>query len=1616
MKKRIFALVLVLLLFCGCAKDQPQQELNQNLLQNPGFESETGTDITGWQLDRYDSSEPVENYRVIAAADAPQGENALAITSTSYNDVRLMQTVTVIPSSYYCLSAMVKTGEITPRNAESGANISLLQSYFTSSYLQSDTDWTKVTVYGYAGEDLHEVTVCLRLGFYSADCKGEAFFDDVSFSRIEKDQIPEGAAVLSMESFSFDSAKEEEGGQTPEGIGGKAALRGILYFAVLGVLAVFLLKKQRAEKLPAWAFAALLGAALLIRLISSLCYYGFTVDVNCFAAWGSKMASAGPAGFYAEGYFCDYPPLYMFVLGLLSMLSSALNLSLNQGAGVLLLKLPAMLCDILSALVLYKIIKKHAGRGIAVVSALLYAFNPAAVLNSALWGQVDSVLVLLMLLAFYLVEQDRFGWGVLVFFAGLLAKPQAVLFGPVMLFAAVREIFTLIRAFRAGSRREGLRRLLWGLGSVLLCALIFLLLSLWMQNGQSPGWLWNKYMETIGSYNYATLNSFGFMGLIGGQWAPAENTSVLGISYSLLGTLLLAAVLLYTLGLFVYRLAKDREAFSPSYFWLFAALIVTGAVTFSTRTHERYMFPAAAFLLAAFAYFKDFRLLALSGGFALCNFINTASVLYIYEELGVYMDADSPLMIIGSLLTVVLFLALAIVAADLTKNGIKQRKEISAVMNQPVLPQKESRLQNLLQRRGSRLPKVKPRDILLCGVITVLYALLAFTNLGNTDSPQTYWYPSNQTYYAVADLGQEQPVDEIWFNAAAASGSFTLSYSSDGRQYTSLTTVRLRPGDVNIWSSALQQEFSARYIKIETTSAGTSLNELAIVNDGTLLPVEETSRWTSPVDEQTADPANLFDCPESFSEELLHAAPETAWTSGSTYTLTLKEPANISDIYGFVMQGDPYTSVKFQVYNEETLEWVDCAELLAPGNTYLWTRANMLLYDEELKTTQVRITGEFGQMALGELMLLDETGQRLAIAGIQDETGNLCTQDDTVYACFDEPESAAAYQKALELFSRTAPWTVTTCADFVVADFGRTYAIDRGYFYTSVCSGSFSVYYSYDGVLWSEPEQHKVEAGQLYYWHGLPSDGNTYRSLQARFVAVVADTPYLRFLEMGFFETSSDETVIPIAEVRCGREGEDCGCNLFDEQSLVPTRPSYMDSMYFDEIYHARTAYESANGLSIYEWTHPPLGKDMMAWCVSLMGMTPFAWRFAGTLAGVLMLPAMYFLGLLLFKKRTWATMLCALMALDGMHFVQTRIATIDSFGVLFIILMFLFMYWYYSISFYDKPLWKTFIPLGLCGLSFGLGAASKWIGLYAGAGLAVLFFITLGRRYSEYRMAKEVLKTQQNPPQKEYLQHIVDRFTLNTCYTLLFCILVFIIIPAVIYCASYYPYWNAAGESRPWYQIILDNQSAMFNYHSKLTATHAFQSDWYTWPVIYRPMFFYMGRELPAGQMECISSFGNPAIWYMGLVCTLISIGLFVKKAVYRTPLISSAAEDSKFLKLFAAGDETFPDRSERDRRLLLFCLLGLACNLLPWVGISRCIFIYHYFASVPFIMIFTVYIFRNICRYNKKTGAALVIAFLILAAILFAMFLPIWSGAEVSKDYVNTYLKWFPSWVFGS
>ncbi|HYP24974.1 MAG TPA: phospholipid carrier-dependent glycosyltransferase, partial [Actinomycetota bacterium] len=56
---------------------------------------------------------------------------------------------------------------------------------------------------------------------------------------------------------------------------------------------------------------------------------------------------------------------------------------------------------------------------------------------------------------------------------------------------------------------------------------------------------------------------------------------------------------------------------------------------------------------------------------------------------------------------------------------------------------------------------------------------------------------------------------------------------------------------------------------------------------------------------------------------------------------------------------------------------------------------------------------------------------------------------------------------------------------------------------------------------------------------------------------------------------------------------------------VVPTRLIGLASpqeMYFDEIYHARTAGEYLAGRDAYEYTHPPLGKELMALSIATFG------------------------------------------------------------------------------------------------------------------------------------------------------------------------------------------------------------------------------------------------------------------------------------------------------------------------------------------------------------------------------------------------------------------------------
>lgn len=432
---------------------------------------------------------------------------------------------------------------------------------------------------------------------------------------------------------------------------------------------------------------------------------------------------------------------------------------------------------------------------------------------------------------------------------------------------------------------------------------------------------------------------------------------------------------------------------------------------------------------------------------------------------------------------------------------------------------------------------------------------------------------------------------------------------------------------------------------------------------------------------------------------------------------------------------------------------------------------------------------------------------------------------------------------------------------------------------------------------------------------------------------------------------------------------------LFDENELHPADSTFRNSMYFDEIYHGRTAYEFINGLQTYENTHPPLGKIFIALGVALFGMNPFGWRIVGTLFGIAMLPFIYLFGKRMTHNTPAAALACSLFAFDFMHFAQTRIATIDVYITFFVIVMYYFMYQYCNMSFYDTPFKRTLWPLGACGIAFGLGFACKWSGAYAGAGLAILFFVTLLRRYREYRYALNRPLGNTNG-----LSHadIIAKFVPYTRKTIGFCIIFFVAIPFVIYLLSYLPFvdYDATGLM----DKMLRNQTTMLSYHGQLNATHPYSSSWQEWPFIVRPIWYY-SNIVSSTLREGISSFGNPLVWWMGIPAFLYTLYLSVR---------------------------------EKDNKTARFLVIGYLAQYLPWVFITRLTFIYHYFPSVPFVVYMIVYCLMQLKKkVSHKTFPALVITYGILVFGLFLLFYPVLSGQPVESDFVTKYLRWFDGWV---
>jgi len=385
---------------------------------------------------------------------------------------------------------------------------------------------------------------------------------------------------------------------------------------------------------------------------------GFAIDIGDFSAWGQRLASVGPANFYEEGYFSDYPPGYLYVLWLLGIVGGALGGIVGVNATGGLVKIPGILADVGVAWLLFEFARRWGGElidrlhfkvssltlGLAV--ATVYLFNPGTIFNSAVWGQIDSVGTLVLLATIYALARGWTEVAAVGAVLGLLVKFQFAFLVPIVLVVGLkRHLFGRSSDPEHDDRRDPLRVLTsLAAGVVSLTALMWPFgMGIWapaaagvkgclgfLPAADPSTSLIGKLCEAANTYSGLSINAFNmwrnpWSGLgdtlhWGDDTVTALMLAGLPLTWQAVGTLLFLGAAL----LAVWQVARRDDVRGV----LLASLVLAIAFfVLPTRVHERYMFPALA--LGALLLFSGRAWPWLYGALSVVFFMN---VYWVYTE------------------------------------------------------------------------------------------------------------------------------------------------------------------------------------------------------------------------------------------------------------------------------------------------------------------------------------------------------------------------------------------------------------------------------------------------------------------------------------------------------------------------------------------------------------------------------------------------------------------------------------------------------------------------------------------------------------------------------------------------------------------------------------------------------------------------------------------------------------------------------------------------------------------------------------------------------------------------------------------------------------------------
>ncbi len=266
---------------------------------------------------------------------------------------------------------------------------------------------------------------------------------------------------------------------------------------------------------------------------------------------------------------------------------------------------------------------------------------------------------------------------------------------------------------------------------------------------------------------------------------------------------------------------------------------------------------------------------------------------------------------------------------------------------------------------------------------------------------------------------------------------------------------------------------------------------------------------------------------------------------------------------------------------------------------------------------------------------------------------------------------------------------------------------------------------------------------------------------------------------------------------------------------------------------------------------------------------------------------------------------------------------------------------------------------------------------------LAIFKWLLFGT-YSLFVLDKIWQKIVLNFPEHHLTNPLFDRLSILDRTKLIFTLLV---IPLITYSLLWIPHLIQNPTPN-----FIDVQWSIFNYHEQVnngSAVHPYCANWYTWPLLLRPLAYHFQEYKPHYYYD-VHAMGNPLLWWLALAAIFSSIWSIVTGCVRR----SMQAVDSNTINI------------------PLFIVINYAANLLPWLKVTRCLFIYHYMGAVLFAILGLAWLIDIWLRSGSKFWQGLGITTIFSVTATFIFWLPIYLGLPIEKTDLS--LRLWNFWLF--